>query len=105
SLDCSSNTRTAKHISPLFTDALTRRCSGETISVFGHGFAGSVSRRPRLIVAGGLGAAAARQRRTGWPVSRRCPRHVGNMLLFPFVRPVALFRRRHIDSVMQPAVP
>ena len=65
----------------------------------------SASGRPRLIVAGGRGTATARQRRAGRTVGRRCPRHVGDMRLFPFMRLIGFFGRRDIDGVMQPAMP
>ena len=65
----------------------------------------SVSGGPRLVVAGGRGAAAARQRRAGGPVGRRGSRHVGKVRLFPLVRFVGLFGRGNIDGVMQPAMP
>src|SRR5258708_31934493 len=61
--------------------------------------------RPRLIVAGGLGAAAACQDRAGRAVGHRRPRQVGNMRLFPGLRLVCLFDRRNVDGVMQPAMP
>src|SRR6266852_9842800 len=63
------------------------------------------SGRPGLIVAGRLGPAAACQRRSGWPIGRGRARHVWNMRLFPLARLVALFRRRHVDGVVHPAVP
>ena len=65
----------------------------------------SASRRPGLIVAGRLGAAAAGKRRAGGTVGRGRAGHVGNMRLFPFARRVALFGRGDIDGVMQPAMP
>src|SRR5258705_13674616 len=63
------------------------------------------SRLPGLVVAGRGGAAAARQRRAGRPVSRRRPRQVRDVRLFPFARRVAFLGRRDIDSVVQPAMP
>src|SRR6266436_10341274 len=66
---------------------------------------GSVPRLPGLIVAGGLGAAAACQDRAGGPVGHRRPRQVGNMRLFPGMRLVGLFGRREVDGVVHPAVP
>ena len=65
----------------------------------------SASRRPGLIVAGRLGAAAAGKRRAGGTVGRGRAGHVWNMRLFPFARRVALFGRGDIDGVMQPAMP
>src|SRR6266581_160217 len=56
-------------------------------------------RLPGLIVAGGLGAAAACQDRAGGPVGHRRPRQVGNVRLFPGMRLVGLFGRRKLDGV------
>src|ERR1700721_2202122 len=67
---------------------------------------GSVAaRRPRLVIAGGLGAAGACQRRAGRTVGRGSPCHVRQMRLLPFARRIGLFGRRDIDGVMQPAMP
>src|SRR5580698_961957 len=49
--------------------------------------------------------AAAGERRARRAIGRRRPRHVRHVRLFPFARRVALFRRRHVDGVMYPAVP
>jgi hypothetical protein len=65
----------------------------------------SASRRPGLVVAGRLGAAAAGKRRAGGTVGRRRAGHVCNMRLLPLARRVALFGRGDIDGVMQPAMP
>src|SRR5438445_12867060 len=63
------------------------------------------SRRPGLIVAGGLGTAAARQRRAGRAVGARRAGQVRDMRLFPVARGVLLFGRGDVDGVMQPAMP
>ena len=65
----------------------------------------SASRRPGLVVAGRLGAAAAGERRAGRTIGRGRTGHVGNVWLFPFPRRVALLGRRGVDGVMQPAMP
>ena len=65
----------------------------------------SASRRPGLVVAGGLGPAAADKRRARRTVGRGRAGQVRLMRLFPLARRVALFGRRHIDCVMQPAMP
>src|SRR6476620_11180982 len=66
---------------------------------------GSVAGSPGLVVAGGLGTAAACQRRTRGPVGGRCPRHVRDVRLCPLARHVFFFGRREIDGVMDPAMP
>jgi len=63
------------------------------------------SRRPRLVVAGRLGAAAAGQGRARGPVGRGCPRHVRHVGLFPLAGYIGLFGRRDVDGVMDPTVP
>ena len=66
---------------------------------------GSYSRRPGLVVTGSLGPAAAGKRRAGRTVGLRRAGHVRDMRLLPLARRVALFGRRDIDGVMDPAVP
>src|SRR5882757_5869361 len=61
--------------------------------------------RPGLVIAGSRRPAAACQRRARGAVGGGRAGHVGDMRLFPLMRRVGLFGRRHIDGVMQPTVP
>jgi hypothetical protein len=128
SRDYATSTRTRRHLSPLFPlftagdvvipGRATWRGPGIHTPVRGYGFRArslcsrpgmtaspSVSRRPGLVVAGGLGPSAARQGRAGGPIGLRRAGHVRHMRLFPLTRGVALLGRRHVDGVMHPAVP
>src|SRR5258708_4848364 len=63
------------------------------------------SRRPRLVVAGRLRAAALRQGRSGRALRPRRAGHVGPVRLPPRPRRDLLLGRRHVDGVVHPAVP
>src|SRR5690348_252095 len=65
----------------------------------------SLSRRPGLVVAGGLGPAAAGHCRARGPIGGGRAGHVRNVRLFPLARLVFVLGRRHVDRVMYPAVP
>src|ERR1700736_67836 len=81
---------------PVGHNSVARRDAMNTILLAG---------RPGVIVASGLGPAAAGERRTGRTVGGGSPGQVRDMRLFPFARRVAFFGRRDIDGVMHPAVP
>src|SRR6476661_4223000 len=59
----------------------------------------SAARRPGLVIAGRGRAFALGQDRALGAVGQRCPGQIG------LARLVALFRRRDVDSVLQPALP
>src|SRR6476620_7350335 len=65
----------------------------------------SPARDPGLVVARGLRPAALRQSRTGGTVRPRRAGAVGPVRFPPRARDDRFLRRRHIDSVMHPAVP
>lgn len=56
--------------------------------------------RPRLVIAGRLGATALRQRRTARAMRSGRPGEVGTMRLLPAIGLRLLLRRRHIDGVV-----
>jgi cyclohexyl-isocyanide hydratase len=62
-------------------------------------------RRPGLVVAGGFGPAAAGKRRPRRPIGAGRAGQIRLMRLFPFARGVGFVRRRHVDGMVQPAVP
>src|SRR4051812_19980908 len=60
---------------------------------------------PGLVVAGSLGTAALRQDRAGGTLGARGARHVGTVRLPPGPRHHLVPGWRHVDRMMQPAVP
>src|SRR4051812_23113585 len=65
----------------------------------------SALRVPGLVIAGRLRPAACGQRRAGRTIGAGRAGHVRPMRLLPGARLVVFLRRRHVDGVMQPAMP
>src|ERR1700719_3986564 len=63
------------------------------------------ARLPGLVIAGGGRAAAGLQRRARGPVGVGRAGEIRPVRLLPLARLVLLFRGRHVDGVVQPAVP
>ncbi len=68
-----------------------------------HGM--STSGGPSIIRTGRFRMRTSTNRRTRWPISLRCSRHVGNMPGLPFAGNIRFLGWRDIDSVMQPSIP
>src|ERR1700730_10151125 len=65
----------------------------------------SPARRPGLVVAGRLRPAALGQRRAGRAMGARRAGEIGPVRLPPRTRRDLVQRRRHVDGVVQPAMP
>ena len=107
SLKCSTAGKTEPSFVGRSASAISSRCPNDRahIALAAFNDDGSASRRPGLIVAGGLRTAAAGQRRTGRAIGSRRPGQVRQMRLLPLARGVFLVGRRHVDGVVQPAMP